>query len=49
MPTFERAERVQRYMGGDIYYDKRHRCYRVMQCDSPSLWRDGNNYERIGK
>lgn len=45
MPTFERAQHIQKMMGGSIYWDFYHCCYRVMQDDSPSLRRH-NHYRK---
>ncbi len=47
MPTIERAKHIQKMMGGDIYYDREYHCFRVMKCDSPSLWDD--HYIKVGE
>lgn len=45
MPTIERARIVQKHMGGSIYYDPAHGCYRVIQINSRSLM--FNHYKLI--
>lgn len=49
MKTLARARHIQSHMGGDIYFDTHHWCYRVMNSDSPSLhsYHYHNQYIRI--
>ncbi len=54
MPTLERAKVIQAYMGGNIYWDIKYTCFRVMSSDSRSLigkdyyaGKDYDNYIKI--
>lgn len=49
MSSIERAEVIQKHMGGDIYFDLVYHCFRVMQSDSPSLGRWREHYVKIDR
>jgi len=47
MPTIERARKIKQHMGGSIYWDIAHQCYRVISIHSTSLSRYCDNYVKV--
>jgi len=47
MPSFQRAIVIQKHMGGEIYWDTRYNCFRVMRSGSLSLTRYIADYIKI--
>lgn len=47
MDSLLSARNIQSHMGGEVYWDRHYQCFRVMRCDSQSLHRWPEHYERI--
>lgn len=47
MPTIQRALVIRKHMGGSIYWDSTHHCYRVCQWNSPSIRRPDHHLLKV--